>query len=50
MRIAFGYLFSAVLHFGVIGIWFGMYLDWVFRSVMFMIRAKGEVWLQKSVV
>ena len=50
MRIVFGYLFAIVLKFGVIGIFYGMYVDWLLRSVLFMIRARGNTWLQKSIV
>lgn len=50
MRIAIGYVFAIVLKFGVIGIWIGMYFDWLLRSVLFLLRARGDKWLQKSVV
>ncbi len=50
MRVVFGYLFAIVLKFGVIGIFYGMYLDWVLRSALFLLRSRGNAWLEKSVV
>lgn len=32
------------------GIWLGMYLDWVFRGLLFYIRFCGKKWLEKSVI
>lgn len=32
------------------GVWFGMYIDWVFRSTCFVLRFRGTRWLEKSLV
>ena len=32
------------------GVWFGMYIDWVFRSTCFVLRFRGSRWLEKSLV
>ncbi|MBR6914493.1 MAG: MATE family efflux transporter [Treponema sp.] len=32
------------------GVWFGMYLDWVFRGAFFLKRFSGEKWLSKKVI
>lgn len=40
-RIAFAYLFVRVLHLGVMGVWYGMFIDWAFRAVIFAIRFRG---------
>ena len=40
-RIAFAYLFVRVLHLGVMGVWYGMFIDWAFRAVVFAIRFRG---------
>lgn len=37
-RIGGGYFCVKVLHTGVIGIWYAMYVDWVFRFVVFLWR------------
>lgn len=34
-RIGFAYLFVVVLKFGVLGIWYGMFIDWLFRGILF---------------
>ena len=40
-RIAFAYLFVRVFHLGVMGVWYGMFIDWVFRAIVFTWRMKG---------
>ena len=35
---------------GSSGVWIGMYVDWVFRSLLFVIRYKRGKWLNKRVV
>ena len=37
-RIAFAYFFVKVLNLGVMGVWYGMYIDWVFRGLLFVNR------------
>ncbi|WP_191013379.1 MATE family efflux transporter [Treponema zioleckii] len=32
------------------GVWFGMYLDWIFRGAMFLVRFKSGKWLEKRVI
>jgi len=40
-RIGFAYLFVVVLKVGVLGVWYGMFIDWVFRTLVFMRRFHG---------
>ena len=40
-RIGFAYLFVVVLKLGVLGVWYGMFIDWVFRSMAFAWRFHG---------
>lgn len=40
-RIGFAYLFVKVLGLGVMGVWFGMFIDWVFRAAVFVMRFSG---------
>lgn len=37
-RIASAYFFVKVLNLGVMGVWYGMYIDWVFRGSLFVNR------------
>ena len=39
-RIGFAYLFVVVWKMGVLGIWYGMFIDWVFRALAFELRFK----------
>ncbi len=32
------------------GVWFGMYLDWIFRGSLFFARFKSGKWLEKKVI
>lgn len=40
-RIAFAYLFVKTFHLGVMGVWYGMFIDWVFRAIIFAGRFRG---------
>lgn len=48
-RISLGYILCIHLRMGVLGVWLGMYTDWIIRGIAFTIRMKGEKW-QKHVV
>ncbi|GAA0075762.1 EmmdR/YeeO family multidrug/toxin efflux MATE transporter [Clostridium sp. CTA-5] len=49
-RIFTGYILAIVFRLGVLGIWIGMYTDWLIRGVMYCFRLKGEKWLKHKVV
>jgi putative MATE family efflux protein len=40
-RIGTSYLFVQVMNLGVMGIWYGMFIDWFFRAVIFALRFRG---------
>ena len=40
-RIGLGYVFVKGLHMSVLGIWYAMFVDWIFRLVVFVWRFKG---------
>lgn len=42
-RIAFCYFFVHYMGAGVMGIWYGMFIDWIFRAVIFSWRFRGIV-------
>ncbi len=43
-RIGASYLFTYVMHWGLLGVWGAMVIDWVFRSVCYVIRYRGHKW------
>lgn len=49
-RVASSYLFAGTLGLGVLGVWIGMYVDWVFRSLLFIVRYRHGRWLEQQVV
>lgn len=48
VRIGAGYLIAKYLGFGVLGVWFAMFLDWIVRAVFFLIRFEGHKWEMKK--
>ncbi|AWK51466.1 MATE family efflux transporter [Clostridium beijerinckii] len=49
-RICFGYILGVVCGFGILGIWIGMYMDWVIRGIMYLIRLRGTKWLKHRLI
>lgn len=49
-RIGFGYILAWYLNMGVMGIWIAMSIDWIGRSICFLVRMKSGKWLAKRVV
>ena len=49
-RIGLSYLFCKTLNFGIEGVWYAMYIDWMFRAVVFSIRIKGDKWKRFEVI
>lgn len=49
-RVASSYLIAGYLGVGILGVWIGMYIDWFFRSVFFVLRYKKGKWLERKVV
>lgn len=48
-RIGFSYLFVYFFGFGIYSVWFGMVIDWTFRSVCFVARWLSGKWRGKAV-
>lgn len=40
-RVGFAYIFVKVLHLGVYGVWYAMFLDWAFRGAAYLFRFRG---------
>ena len=49
-RVGFCYLWVLQFNGGLLSIWVGMYLDWLFRSLFFAIRFFKGSWLEKKVI
>ena len=49
-RMAFGYILGISLHFGLLGIWIGMYVDWLIRGILYLIRFKKGKWKNHIVI
>lgn len=43
-RVVAAYIFTYVFHFGLMGIWVAMIIDWGFRAFCYFIRYKGHKW------
>ena len=49
-RVGSSYHLGGTLGLGVLGVWFGMFIDWGFRSLAFLIRFIRGKWTQKAVI
>jgi len=49
-RVGFGYILCIHAGLGVLGVWLGMYIDWVFRGIMFYLRLKSGKWKNNVVI
>lgn len=48
-RILSGYLLGSVFGMGVFGVWIAMIIDWVVRSIFFVIRYRGGKWKHPAI-
>ncbi|MBQ3902005.1 MAG: MATE family efflux transporter [Lachnospiraceae bacterium] len=49
-RVILSYIFVLVFNMGLLGIWLGMFIDWIFRSICFIIRFHSGKWLYRKVI
>ena len=49
-RVLSSYFLAGYLRMGVLGVWLGMYIDWAFRSALFLIRYSRGRWLDIKLV
>ena len=47
-RVAASYAFTYVWGIGLIGIWVAMIIDWIFRSMLYILRYRSGKWIQFS--
>jgi Na+-driven multidrug efflux pump len=41
-----GYVLGILLGLGVVGVWLGMFADWVVRGWLFRKRLRGSAWMR----
>lgn len=44
-RVALGIFLVRIFHFGLLGVWIGMFADWIVRAIIFTIRFVSGKWL-----
>ena len=49
-RILFAYILGIVFGMGIVGVWIGMYVDWIARSAFFYARLFGGKWKGKGIM
>ncbi|MDT8716005.1 MATE family efflux transporter [Clostridium sp. 19966] len=49
-RITMGYLLGVPLKLGLLGVWMGMFIDWLVRGILYLMRFKSGKWLRHSVI
>ncbi len=49
-RIILGYIVGVTFKVGVLGVWIGMYVDWIVRGALFYIRLQRGKWKENVVV
>lgn len=49
-RVGLSYLLARVFHMGLMSVWIGMFADWVFHSIINIIRLRSGKWLRKKLI
>lgn len=49
-RVILSYFFVLHLHWGLVGVWMGMFIDWICRSILFLIRFCHGRWMDHKVI
>jgi putative MATE family efflux protein len=44
-RIGLGYILGIICGIGILGIWIAMYIDWIVRGTMYLLRIRGNKWI-----
>ena len=47
LRVGLSFVFTGLLNMGVMGVWYAMFCDWIFRFIVFIIRFISGKWLTK---
>ena len=49
-RIGFSYLLAQFMDWGLLGVWVAMFIDWIVRALVFLIRFLRGRWKAKRVI
>ena len=49
-RVILSYVFVLQFHMGLTGVWFGMFIDWICRSLCFGVRFFRGKWMEHKVI
>ena len=49
-RVILSYFFVLQMHMGLTGVWFGMFIDWICRSILFGVRFRSGKWMEHKVI
>ena len=49
-RVLLSYFFVLQMHMGLLGVWLGMFIDWICRSIFFMVRFVRGKWMDHKVI
>ncbi len=49
-RVAVSLILVKIFHFGILGVWIGMFADWYGRGISYLIRFRRGKWLDKKAV
>ena len=49
-RVILSYFFVLQLNMGLTGVWFGMFIDWIFRGALFLARFISGKWAEHKVI
>lgn len=48
-RVILSYIFVLQFHLGLTGVWFGMFIDWICRSLCFLVRFARGKWMEHMI-
>nr|WP_198957529.1 MATE family efflux transporter [Paenibacillus selenitireducens] len=49
-RVILGYLLGITFHFGIMGVWIAMVIEWGIRGTIFVWRFRGEKWYSRKLI
>jgi len=50
VRVVAGYVLGIVMGMGLLGVWLGMYADWVLRALFYGLRYRGQTWMNLKII
>ncbi|MBO5245767.1 MAG: MATE family efflux transporter [Eubacterium sp.] len=49
-RVILSYIFVRKLQMGLLGVWLGMFIDWIFRGICFSVRFVSDRWMNHELI